>query len=404
MDIYFPDYYNKFRCLAGSCPDTCCAKWQIVIDDRTLARYGKVEEPFRTRLKNSIDHKEKVYHQINDRCAFLNEEGLCDIHGDIGPEYLCRTCRVYPRHIEEFENVREKSLALSCPEVARLLLSHNGKVTYLHKENDKSETYEEFDNLLYGILCDIRSLMVDIIQKRELDISTRFAMVLSLAHDVSRRLVDNNLFDIENVAEKYRNISIGKFEAEMKRRIRGRKPPYMGGGSRSRRQREKYYNGMNTETAIRLLESLDYFEVLNDYWPDMIEDCIEELEDNGASARTDINTMEGIRNERENERFDIMMEQIAIYFIYIYYVGGVYDGRTLNKLKAAIYSTLIIAIFIKTKWLESRRLVLNRCVEYAYKYSREIEHSDENLELIEELMKKYSTMDMVAFVYEILGR
>ena len=99
-----------------------------------------------------------------------------------------------------------------------------------------------------------------------------------------------------------------------------------------------------------------------------------------------------------------MMEQIAIYFIYIYYVGGVYDGRTLNKLKAAIYSTLIIAIFIKTKWLESRRLVLNRCVEYAYKYSREIEHSDENLELIEELMKKYSTMDMVAFVYEILGR
>lgn len=136
----------------------------------------------------------------------------------------------------------------------------------------------------------------------------------------------------------------------------------------------------------------------------MIEDCIEELEDNGASARTDINTMEGIRNERENERFDIMMEQIAIYFIYIYYVGGVYDGRTLNKLKAAIYSTLIIAIFIKTKWLESRRLVLNRCVEYAYKYSREIEHSDENLELIEELMKKYSTMDMVAFVYEILGR
>ena len=28
-----PHYYDKFVCTAGDCPDSCCAGWQIVIDE-----------------------------------------------------------------------------------------------------------------------------------------------------------------------------------------------------------------------------------------------------------------------------------------------------------------------------------------------------------------------------------
>ena len=28
-----PDYYKKFSCIADKCPDTCCAGWEIVVDD-----------------------------------------------------------------------------------------------------------------------------------------------------------------------------------------------------------------------------------------------------------------------------------------------------------------------------------------------------------------------------------
>ncbi len=28
-----PHYYEQFSCIAGVCPDTCCAGWQIVIDE-----------------------------------------------------------------------------------------------------------------------------------------------------------------------------------------------------------------------------------------------------------------------------------------------------------------------------------------------------------------------------------
>ena len=42
MRYTVPDYYKKFQCLAGVCPATCCAGWQIVIDPKSLARYHKV--------------------------------------------------------------------------------------------------------------------------------------------------------------------------------------------------------------------------------------------------------------------------------------------------------------------------------------------------------------------------
>lgn len=34
-----PHYFDKFHCIAGKCTDTCCAGWQIVIDDHTLQKY-----------------------------------------------------------------------------------------------------------------------------------------------------------------------------------------------------------------------------------------------------------------------------------------------------------------------------------------------------------------------------
>ena len=80
-----------------------------------------------------------VFRQYNRRCAFLNEENLCDIYTEAGPEMFCRTCRNYPRHIEEFEGLREISLSLSCPEAARILLSQKRKGTLYHKRKKRQK-------------------------------------------------------------------------------------------------------------------------------------------------------------------------------------------------------------------------------------------------------------------------
>ena len=75
-----PDYYHEFSCIAGECEDTCCAGWQIVADEAALKKYKKVTGSFRKRLRKSINWKEGTFKQDkNKRCAFLNDENLCDM-------------------------------------------------------------------------------------------------------------------------------------------------------------------------------------------------------------------------------------------------------------------------------------------------------------------------------------
>ena len=102
----YPDYYKEFSCIADKCEATCCAGWQIVVDEESLKKYKKVTGEFKERIQAGVDFKEGVFYQKpGKRCAFLNERNLCDMYTALGEEAFCETCRRYPRHIEEFENV-----------------------------------------------------------------------------------------------------------------------------------------------------------------------------------------------------------------------------------------------------------------------------------------------------------
>ena len=50
-----PHYYRKFQCTASACTDTCCAGWQIMIDDASLKKYRK-----RRDIKRYQAHLETV--------------------------------------------------------------------------------------------------------------------------------------------------------------------------------------------------------------------------------------------------------------------------------------------------------------------------------------------------------
>ena len=168
MRYTVPDYYKKFQCLAGVCPATCCAGWQIVIDPKSLARYRKVKGSFGNRIRNSVNWKEETFLQYEKkRCAFLNEENLCDMHMEAGPEMMCATCRKYPRHIEEFENEREITLSMSCPAVAKMILEKQKPVTMRTAEDDRQEEEEGFDFFLYSALQDTREVMLKMLQNRK---------------------------------------------------------------------------------------------------------------------------------------------------------------------------------------------------------------------------------------------
>ena len=116
---------------------------------------------------------------------------------------LCRTCRMYPRHIEEYEGIREISLSLSCVEAAKIILGGKEPVRFLNKEDDREETYESFDFFLFTKLMDVREAMIGILQDRKESMEVRIVKVLAIAHDVQRRIRGEALFEIDQLLERY---------------------------------------------------------------------------------------------------------------------------------------------------------------------------------------------------------
>lgn len=88
-----PDYYHEFSCIAGECEDTCCAGWQIVADEAALKNI-KSNRIIQKRIRKSINWKEGTFKQDkNKRCAFLNEQNLCDMYTALGEKVFAEPVR-----------------------------------------------------------------------------------------------------------------------------------------------------------------------------------------------------------------------------------------------------------------------------------------------------------------------
>ena len=184
MRYVTPCFYYDFRCTADKCPSTCCSGWQISIDEDTLEIYSKEKGALGNRLKNSIDWETGFFYQNNGRCAMLNDNNLCDLVTAKGEVGLCRTCHMYPRHIEEFEGVREYSLSLSCPVAARIILEDTNKILFDIEENEDidplEEEFEDFDFFMYTQLEQARDVIFEIIQNRDLSVDMRMSYIMDM--------------------------------------------------------------------------------------------------------------------------------------------------------------------------------------------------------------------------------
>jgi lysine-N-methylase len=50
MRYVYPDYYKKFQCVGGECIDTCCAGWQVDVDDNSACMYKAMPMPIGKKL------------------------------------------------------------------------------------------------------------------------------------------------------------------------------------------------------------------------------------------------------------------------------------------------------------------------------------------------------------------
>lgn len=357
-----PHYYDKFSCTAEQCPDTCCAGWQIVIDENSLEKYSNVSGDFGIRLLNSIDWGEGVFEQYHKRCSFLNAENLCDIYKELGADALCDTCRLYPRHIEEFENLREFSLSLSCPVAAKMILECQEPVKFLEEEDEKEECeedFEDFDFLLFDCLLEVREKLFSIVQNRTIPIEKRMYCVLKIAKNLQEALEEGEFFERDFISETelYLQESAEEFSVS-------------------------HYE---IEQAIR--KDLLRLEVLREEWKTNLE-AAESLFQKGEAWYTEKRKKykAEIKNTIGQKQWDIYKEQLLMFFLYTYFCGAVYDDMIYSKGVLSVISVFWIEEITFWNWTaQEGKIEEKNLLETAYRYAREIEHSDENLNLLEEI-------------------
>ena len=125
-----PRSYHAFRCIGADCEDTCCVGWIVNVDKPTFEAYQRSDDPeLGPRLRELVtirtdSSSDDNYARIDlngPSCPFLSE-GWCAIQKKLGEAYLPIMCSAYPRVMNIVDDVLQRSLDLSCPEAARIVL------------------------------------------------------------------------------------------------------------------------------------------------------------------------------------------------------------------------------------------------------------------------------------------
>ena len=380
MRYTIPDYYFEFNCTADQCEDTCCAGWQIGIDETSAQRYWKEKGPFRRTFRKNINFHDSVFRQQPDgSCAFLREDGLCEMVLQMGEEALCRTCHYYPRHIEEFENEREITLSVSCPEVAKILMNRRMPVHFLHKKDEKEEIYPDYDPIFFDQLQEAREVMIQILQNRSLPASVRALLILGLAHDMQLRFNGGSFFTCQQLYSRYQSREAASYASE-----------WLKGKEKNACQAVREENQQEVHVAAVCFAQLYELEHLRSDWEMVLREAesllFKDVSENDRDSYRWISKEFGAYIMTEYPDWEIQKEQLLVYFISTYFYGAVYDGHIYSKVRMAVLCVWYIEELLKARWLRNEKFLdTEEVCEIVYRFSREIEHSDQNLEAAEKI-------------------
>ena len=137
-----PDYYPHFQCIADQCRHSCCIGWEIDVDDESLAKYRTLPGTLGEELRTVIAEDTNCAHfrlTEEERCPFLNSNGLCRLILDLGEDSLCQICRDHPRFRNEFSNCTEIGLGMCCEAAAHLILTQKRPLKLISLSDDGAD-------------------------------------------------------------------------------------------------------------------------------------------------------------------------------------------------------------------------------------------------------------------------
>ena len=176
MKEYLLNYCEGFKCIASRCKHTCCAGWEMNIDQKTLGVYKDETSNFSLVLKKGVNFKKSKFKtDKSGRCAFLNDKNLCEIIINLGEKSLCQVCTDHPRFRSFFDDRVEVGLGFCCEEATRIILSFKDKIQpKLVLDDGRAEQLDFNQKNVLGF----REKALEIIQDRKQSIGDRINKLL----------------------------------------------------------------------------------------------------------------------------------------------------------------------------------------------------------------------------------
>lgn len=373
MKVLKPFYYDDFKCIGGQCIDNCCRNnWRIDIDEKAYKKYRKIKGQMGKKINNNISRNRSnpnylQYGKINlknNKCSLLSEDGLCTIHGSLGEDYLCNTCRAYPREIRKYGEIYERNLSISCPEVARYIIKCKDNFSFnleCEQLSDLDKDYivnNKYNEKLYNILWDTRSLSMEIIQFKEIEIWKRISFFKMLTDKVQNIINEKQYDNCEKVLNNFRE----------------------------------------QITNINVINSLDKISVIPDVKVKFIQSALQvrvnlnsnnekfynllreynELFDKDIDFKSNIEKI--IKKEKELNTYlkekENIIENLLIYLLYKYFMNALYTKDLNAEVNNIILSYAMIKMLLLARYNKNNKeLSEEDFVEVFYLFSRVVEHN-----------------------------
>lgn len=343
MELIKPSYYDEFHCIASACRDSCCIGWEIDIDRESLERYKQVDGPLGERLRRAVT-EDGCFRLTGEeeRCPFLNGEGLCDLILELGEASLCEICREHPRYYEWYGSLRkEAGIGLCCEAAARLILK-GGSLERTALETP--EPGDEVDGELFSLLDGARDRMLAVLAEERLSLEEKEREICRMAEETQRAVDEGWRWDDMEAVPAAR--------AEVPR-------PELSWTERLCRE---------------LLTVLSRLEPMDPAWPGQLAAMEGRLPELLAAVPEFLSR----HPQREREYANLLS-----YFLFRHFLKAAFDGEALPRALAALAGVQVVCLWDVFLWLTKGSFSFEDGVESARRYSKELEYCEENLEALE---------------------
>ena len=326
MFIIKPDFYDEFKCIADKCTDSCCIGWEIDVDENAFEKYNRLQSPLGEEIRSRIIKSEDDCYCFElaekERCPFLDKNNLCRLiiaNGDCS--LLCDICREHPRFYEWFAGFTECGLGLCCEEVCRILLENDGPFS-LVEESDGEEMILE--------------------TKEDVVEADAYIFLSAFREKLFEILFSKDM----NFEEKLVKV-LSKTEALWGEKIKIR----------------------NYKNSLELYKKT---EPIDEKWTEYIKKLSENYE----------KVLKIEKEFQEKTKGDMLYSKILAYIIYRHFSKAVFDKCIKERICFAVESIRFIYLCDMKIFYEKGELTLTDRIENLKNWSKQVEYSEENTDLL----------------------